>query len=515
MELVRLCKENIASIELKNIYFAGFSPSNIRYFQECYPEYIEDVCGVYAIMEIDDRTPVSVSVGEKIFTPKNVCEAAMLDAGKDIIIIMYEFEKEAYEKLRSICENNGVKIYWFADKASETELVYRDWYSSYPIEDIILFRSGPKGYVYGEDFADNSRALFEYMVNCDYNRKWKLVWLVNEPDHEDYALWKQKENIAFIGLADGTSVEEEKRDRYYRYLCLARYAFITDDETFFRRRRGDQTLVQLWHGDGVKGRTRFRRMEKRFEYMVCTSRFFADVNWKDFGLREDQMLACGYPKDDWVVRKEDNNLPYLIKKREHKHYILWGPTYRKTAKGLEMLSEKEELNETALPLLVTWGQCESLNSLLKDLDCMLVIKLHPIVDLSLYENRTFSNIRLMTNQELFERGLHINQIMQEFDAFITDYSSAAYAFLLLDRPMAFTLDDLNKYDFGRGFVLNPVTDFLPGEELYSIQDMMDFIMNVCAGEDTSPEKRRALCDKMLDFKDGKSSERLLKALNIK
>lgn len=513
-KLKRLTIDNASFLKAKNIFFAGFSETNISYFIDCFPQYSKSICGVFAVLDIDERTPQTVEVAEKVFELKTLSQVRSLDKENDVLIIMYEYEKEAYEKIQNICGNNQPDIFWFPDKALEVELEYRTKFVDNESEKLILFKSSSRQYVYGEDFNDNARALFEYMISAGYNKKWKLVWLVFEPNSPDYARWKQIENVEFLGADDKKSEDVEKRDRYYTYICLAKYVFVTDDESFFRRRRNDQTLIQLWHGDGVKGRTRFRIMEKRFEYMVCTSHFFADVDYKDFGLRPDQMLPCGLPKDDWLFEESDDAGLFMKDISGFGHYILWGPTFRKSVKGLEILNENVEVNETGLPILGAWESCDDLNDKLKSHNCFLVIKLHPVADLSLYEERSYSNIRLMTNQELFSYGLHINQIMPCFDGFITDYSSAAISYMQIDRPMAFTLDDLDEYDNSRGFVLNPVKDYLPGKELYTVKDMMEFVEDVCCGRDTSAEKRHKLLSVMIDHMDGRNSERLLERLSI-
>ena len=513
MTMRRICSDNQTDLTEKGIYFAGFSAANIGYFMECFPQYSANICGVYAVLDIDERTPKTAKVGEKTFDIKDLRDVSSLNSSSDVLVIMYEYENEAFEKIRDIRGDDPISVFWFPDRATEIELGYRERFSNSEPEDIILFRSGPRQFVYGDDFADNSKALFEYMVSTGYNEKWTLVWLVYDPDNSDYDEWKHHKNVIFIGIGDKDSKEENKRYIYYRYLSLAKFAFVTDDETFFRRRRSDQIMVQLWHGDGIKARTRFRRMEKRFEYMVCTSGFFADVNCVDFGLRPDQMIATGLPKDDWVVAGTDNSV-FLTYIEGFSHYILWGPTFRKSVKGLEILNENIEINETGLPLLNSWEDCEKLNEKLREKDCLLVIKLHPVADLSLYEKMDYSNIRLMTNQDLYTMGLHINQIMACFEAFITDYSSASTSYTILDRPMAFTLDDVDEYENSRGFVLTPVRDYLPGAELYSLNDMNKFVADICAGVDASAPKRRLLIAKTMEYMNGGNCARLLDTLRI-
>ncbi len=510
----RLTKENYMQIKLKSLYFAGFSSANTGYFTECFPQYTDNICGVFAVLDIDDRTPLSASIGEKSFNIRSLSEVASLNTADDVLIIMYEYEKEAYEKILEIRKDNPISVYWFADKATELELDYRKKFSDSIAEDVILFKSSSRQYVYGEDFNDNAKALFEYMLDSGYNKRWKLVWMVFDPSCKDYDVWKEHENVIFIGTEDNRSRDDEKRETYYKYLCFAKYAFVTDDETFFRRRRRDQILVQLWHGDGIKARTRFRVMEKRFEYMVCTSRFFADVDYKDFGLRYDQMLTSGLPKDDWLFTVNENAQLFMEDLKGFDHYILWAPTFRKVVKGLEILNENVEINETALPILGTWEVCDRLNNKLRELNCLLLIKLHPVADLSVHTEKEFSHIKVMANQELFSKGLHINQIMNYFEGFISDYSSAVTSYMTLDRPMAITLDDIDEYDNSRGFVLTPVRDYLPGNELYTVEDMEGFIEEVCLGRDTSADKRNNISSLMIDYKDGRNSQRLLDRLGI-
>ncbi len=512
--LERITRDNCTLLELKSIYFAGFSARNIEYFIECFPEYSENIRGIFAVLDIDERTPLTVGVGDKIYDIKPLADVKSLNASDDALIIMYEYEKEAYEKIRILREDDQMPVYWFADRATEAEFFYRKKFDGCVIEDVILFKSGSRQYIYGEDFSDNARALFEYMLKSVYNKRWKLVWLVYDPSCGDYDAWKQYENVEFIGALDNVSDDAEKRDAYYRYLCIAKYAFVTDDEVFFRRRRDDQTLVQLWHGDGVKARTRFRVMEKRWDYMTTTSSFYAESDQEVFGLKPDQTLACGLPKDDWIFSEADEIESFKRSIEGYEHYILWAPTFRKSVKGLELLNETVNINETGLPIVGTWEACDRLNKKLKTLNCLLIIKLHPVAELSLHEGRTYSNIRLMTNQDLYAMGLHINHIMPLFDAFISDYSSAVTSYMSLDRPMAFTLDDLNEYDNSRGFVFEPVIDYLPGAELYTIKDMGDFIEDVCYGRDSSEEKRNRLISTMIDHRDGLNSKRLLEMLSI-
>ena len=69
---------------------------------------------------------------------------------------------------------------FFANKETSIEESYRKKYKNHSLENIILFRSGPhaSSYIKGMDFSNNARALFEYMLQEGFNKKYELVWLV-------------------------------------------------------------------------------------------------------------------------------------------------------------------------------------------------------------------------------------------------------------------------------------------------------------------------------------------------
>lgn len=65
-------------------------------------------------------------------------------------------------------------------------------------------------------------------------------------------------------------------------------------------RREGQIRVQLWHGQGIKSRALFTHDEYRYEYMTVMSEKYGDMHAEIFGLRKDQILVTGNPKQDWL-----------------------------------------------------------------------------------------------------------------------------------------------------------------------------------------------------------------------
>ena len=178
------------------------------------------------------------------------------------------------------------------------------------------------------------------------------------------------------------------------------------------------------------------------------------------------------------------------------------------------MDPKRRESGIGLPIIESHHQLEMLNNVLGEKDTVLIVKLHPLQkDMGLKE-LNMSNICFLSNEELSDEGLHINEILGDADGLVSDYSSAAVDFLLMDRPIGFTLDDLEEYRESRGFVLNPIEDWIPGEKITCFEEFISFITSVCNGEDRSSETRRRIASKLHDFSDDKSCERIAKALRL-
>ncbi|MBQ8665513.1 MAG: CDP-glycerol glycerophosphotransferase family protein [Lachnospiraceae bacterium] len=393
---------------------------------------------------------------------------------------------------------------------------YREKYKDAELEDIIIFRSGPMAdtYIPGMDYDDNARALFEYALSAGFDKKYKLVWIVKDPSE-----WADKfsthENVLFLSWEDADSDDVAKRDNFFHYLCLAKYLFMTDSYGFALGSRPDQVRVMLWHGCGFKTRLGFKPNEHNYEYMTVTGDEYARTYAKVFGLREDQMLVTGYPKVDYIFHP-DNDWQKKLNVKPADRYVFWLPTFRNTNKpGLERHDHTKPKGETGLPVVASLEEMRSINNLLRKKDAVMIIKLHPFQDRNMIcDMSEFSNIQLIENESLLQADIQINQILGYADALLSDYSSVSVDYLVLDRPVGFTLDDVESYERERGFFWPDVKPHLPGKEIYGFEELYAFISDSLEGLDPGAEKRHSICDEMQKFKDDHNSERVFKVLGI-
>ena len=248
--------------------------------------------------------------------------------------------------------------------------------------------------------------------------------------------------------------------------------------------------------------------------MTVISEVYSEIHQKVYGLRKDQMLVTGYAKQDWLFESLPESQWQRLGAPEGCRYIFWLPTFRTTAKPLKHLNVQRERTETGLPVVNTANRLLFLNELLKIRHMALIIKLHPFQDRTMINCGDLSHIILLDNDLLAEMDIQVNQLLGRAAALISDYSSAAVDYMLLDRPIAFTLDDVEEYHSSRGFIFDNVMDWMPGKLIYSFDQFCDFLEEIAAEKDSTKDKRRRLADKMHKYHDNNNCKRIAETLGI-
>ncbi len=490
-ELIRLTKENMGQLSSSKVCLSCCAQNYLLEMKDELGEELVEGCERYAKVE-------DISA----FEPDTK------------YVIADDYYREIYDKLAGKITSNAT-VYFYANKETSYDLSYREKYKDEPLRDIIIFRSGPhaSAYIKGTDFSDNARAVFEYMLSVGLNKKYELVWLVKNP--EDYvSVVNANENVRFISFDWSVVDDEKKRDAYYEALCLAKYIFFTDAYGFCRNARADQIRVQLWHGCGFKTRVNFVRCEHRYEYMPVISPMYKEIHKKIYGLRDDQVLVTGYPKEDAIFHPRAGWRKVLGIKEASK-YIFWLPTFRKTdIANLAEVDMYELVGETGLPVVKTQEYLKRLDEYLQTHDMVLILKLHPFQDMSLIKISDCSNIVFLDNKKLIENDIQINELLDYADALISDYSSVAIDYLVLDRPVAFTIEDIEEYENARGFVFEPIRDWLPGMEIMTFDDFLNYVVEISNGIDSTKAKRQRIRGELHSFCDDRSCERLIDELHI-
>ena len=467
----------------------------------------------YLIDENSYIWETSLQIGESLFRIDSPELLTAINVSDYHILITAIYQDLLYEKLQKIIGNdNNLNIYYCPTNEDEKLSRFRPLLTKLKLKNRIVFRSGPENGGDYWDYADNARAIFEYMIENQYNDKYELIWAVDNVGKYQYL--KKYRNVKVISYNDAELDNLLKALIYQYCLCTAKFFLFTDTCTWLRFHRKDQILVNLWHGCGFKDRkSKTEPTGPHYDYMTVTSQMYADIHADIFGCRKEQMLISGLAKEDWVFHPVDDKLIDLLNIKDSGKYIFWLPTFRRTINGMERLSEDYTISETEMPVLTTFEDLRKIDDWLKNHDIFLFIKLHPNQNYQQQEHQ-YSNIKVMTHDEFMETNIPINRLLAKTDALITDYSSVAVDYMLLDKPIAFTLDDMEDYESGRGFIFKNLIDFLPGRTIYTREDFISFLNEISKGIDSSKNKRNQLLGVMHKYQDDNNCKRILDMVGI-
>lgn len=365
------------------------------------------------------------------------------------------------------------------------------------VENRILFETN-------DDFTDNSRALFDYMVENGYNEKYELVWLVHEP--EKYQKYVTK-NVKFVrNFKKGSKI---RRAEAYEYALTSKYIFYTQAFNWIGMTRKNQVFVNLWHGCGYKANKNGRKVF--FDYCLIPGDAFIKTKMEFFGCSSKKLLTFGYPRYDMMLRENENAKAYcekLMKEANSNKMILWMPTYRHASS--ERLNEETLNNEFNIPIIDDAAKLLELNDYCKENNILIVIKKHYLQIPYDFGENVLTNIVYLENKDLAENDVQLYEFIHYSDALISDYSSVAIDYLLLDKQIGFTLDDYEAYTESRGWVFEDPLEYMPGKHIYTMDDFKDFVADIRDDKDAYAEKRAAIrkethnvcdnyCQRVLDY----------------
>ena len=356
--------------------------------------------------------------------------------------------------------------------------------------------------------VDNKLIIFEGMLGRYDESSWVL-----------YHHLKKKGKYKFVWIVTNPSNYEPSADtiyvsRYHRtfniladyYYAKAAYSFYTHTTSPIKYKRQGQKKIYIGHGYAIKGgKSNGRQSFNNFDYALATGKNAIPTQALFVGCEENELLPLGLPRNDLLYRNsgQGTDNPFIVG-TNFKKVILWMPTFRESAN--QRISEQSCATETGLPLFDTEEKVIQLNEYLSFCGCAILLKIHPFQSRKQIFKKKFSNIVIVTNEDID----NINEQLYEFvgfsDALLTDYSSISVDYLLLDKPIGYILFDLEAYEKDRGFTSGDPRDVMAGDLLYSIDEVYKFIDDVCDDNDIYTNQRGLLREKLHAASKGNSCE---------
>lgn len=343
------------------------------------------------------------------------------------------------------------------------------------------------------DYADNGRVLSEYMVENGYTDKYQIIWLVENP--KQFRKYETK-NVKFVRSIGKHHIQ--RTVRAYYYALTSKYVLFTHVFRWVEKKLPDQLYVNLWHGCGYKASRRVPGKENIFDYCLVPGKVFIDTKAEFFGCRKDQVLPIGYPrynlyrKDNPAVEEYFASLSSDSPQKKPRKNILWMPTF---VQSKDLIHYDNPIPAIiGLPLMNSVLDLDRLEKICEEADVNLIIKRHRIGRTPQMDKgqKKEQHVFYLDDDILASKGIQLYEMIAKTDALITDFSSVAIDYILVDKPIGFTLDGLEDYAKTRGFAFEDPRKYMPGEHIYNLDDLAVFLKNVTEGVDLGKEQRRQI-----------------------
>lgn len=289
-------------------------------------------------------------------------------------------------------------------------------------KDMILFSAW-----FGKKYADNSRFLFEYMLE---NSNYKVEWYT-----KDEALYNEL-------LSKGIPVVYSHSLKGIWHQCRAKMLVSTVQTSDFNMLLLNKAIyLDLGHGfpgkpvglmqptadEAWKDWFCFTKKGLDF-YETASSRFVVDYISPCYDVQPDHFIFSNKPRID-VLFNEDlrKGINAKIEKfRNKKRIITYLPTHRSCGKKIMDISQIFDLRLLQL-------FCEQTNSI-------FLIKKH------FYHNNEETDLMEFPNLfDITKDDIDTEVLLAQTDILVTDFSSCFIDFLTLDRPIIFYAYDYDDY----------------------------------------------------------------------
>ena len=274
-------------------------------------------------------------------------------------------------------------------------------------------------------------------------------------------------------------------------------------------------IVQLWHGIPLKKiqldspatfrgfapalmRRLYRRSTSAISLMPAASELAAERLRSAFGLPEDRVVITGDPRDDVLFHdalEARELLAHSIGDLGTERIVLYAPTWR------------DGETDPCIPTAAEW---QAIAAHLESTSQLLVVRPHPH---SVGDYR--AGVDVSPRIRILSAGTQndINPVLPAVDILITDYSSAAFDFALLGRPIVFLAPDAESYTRTRG-LYEPYEKFSGASNVATWDSALSLLADPHALSRLAAHAVK-LAQTHHRFRDGRNTERLYEQLHTR
>lgn len=317
----------------------------------------------------------------------------------------------------------------------------------------------------GKQYSDSPKVMFETMKQDARFKHMTYVWAFENP--EDIQIEGAKK-IQINSLS-------------YFITALKAKVWITNVniERGLNFKKKNTIYLNTWHGTGpkkggnaVKGRKDYDF--SRVDIFCCDGEYTKTVFKKWFNAKEENMVACGRPREDELLKFTSNDRIAIRKKLKipaNKKVCLYMPTWREYG--------NQPIN------LDKWNDALSA-------EYILLVRAHHFAQDNVFSSCQSGFWRDVSNYS------NVNELYCVADVLISDYSSAFFDYGLLGKPMICYAYDYRDYEESTGLFIDLRKEF-PNGIIEREDDVISFVQNMNYEEECI--KTQKFCKKYISRPD--------------
>ncbi len=339
--------------------------------------------------------------------------------------------------------------------------VFKLWGLFVKIDNNLVLMNG-----HGYRYNDSPREIYEKMIKLGIDRKYKIVWALNDVD-------------AFDIPGNAKKIKMDTFE-YFKTALKAKYwiACVNIERGLhFKKRK--QIYLNTWHGaclnwvgNAVGGRNDFHF--EHIDFFCYNGEYEREFIKRDFNVRDEALIPTGYPRNDALYEATEETRIELRKKfkiPDDKLIILYAPTWRESNDGGESFKLAPPIN---------WQKWEEK---LGD-KYVVFLRTHPYTTELM--NVSFNDfVRDYINYP------QVDDLLIVADVLISDYSCIQLDYSILGRPQICYGYDYDEYIKNRGFYFD-MEKTLPNGVMKDENQVIEHLLNLNYEDD---------CKKSIKFRN--------------
>lgn len=268
---------------------------------------------------------------------------------------------------------------------------------------------------------------------------------------------------------------------------MARFTFFTHGLYGVPPTVARKPTINVWHGEAIKKFDPLlphRAVRGRpADYHVGSTRRFAEPSAiASHPTSPPTVINSGYPRTAQILDPATDAQLKMLGINPYSPFVLWVPTFRR-ARAVGATSSWNDAGEVDEITMAMQGMSPELAKR----NVQLVVKPHPLDA----ESRKFPTAITVGDCDLRDSAVPFYRLVGRASGLLTDFSSIANEYLVLDRPIAYFFPDEGSYLAGRGLQVADALDHLAGAVLRTPGDMADFASEIVGCGDSTATRAAA------------------------